>query len=203
MINIEHYSEEYNFNVDVLKIAFGDMDFYSGKKNVILSKLSELLRNMNGKQILHFDTQKPLLEQFCHSCCHILAEHLVYLLHEQDGFEVAHIQIIYALTIHSCVEVKWEGKSYYVDAEGIFVSLEDILKRYEREEININSVDIVRRTGFDIIDDGDNEEVRKLTELTAFWVVSSNLADDEEFENPEDVEDNALNNIILEMLSKY
>ena len=203
MTDIENCQEKYNFNPEVLKVAFGDLDFYIGKQNLILSKLSNLLTNMDRNQYLHFNTPKPILDQFCHSCCHSLAEHLVYLLHEQDGFEVSHIQIIYEVTIHSCVEVTWSEKRYYVDAEGIFVSLEDILKRYKCNEINLDSIEIVKRTGYDIIDDGDNEEVRKLTELTAFWMVASHIADDEEYDSAEDLEANALNNVMLGILSNH
>ena len=84
-----------------------------------------------------------------------------------------------------------------MDAEGIFTSLNDILKRYQKKE---HEIYIEKRTSHDIINNDENETIRKLTELTPFWMLSFNIAEDEGIESSEDLINDAFNNIILKII---
>lgn len=199
MINAEHYSEEHNFSHEVLIAAFNDLDFYNGKSNKVLQIITRLLDDIKGKEKLLFNTPKAFMDQFCHSCCHALAEYLVNLLHAQNGITVAHIHITHNRFNHSCVEVTWKDELYYIDAEGVFTTLEDILGRYNSKEININSIIIVKRSGVEIINEYEDEDIKELTELTKFSQVIACIADSEGCDSA-DLEENALNNIVLAIL---
>ena len=197
MINTERYATKYNFNPDVVKDAFSNIDYLEGKRDTVLSRLNKILSCMNGNSPFYFNTSRSLFEQFCYSCCHSLAEHFIYLLHDHKNFNVLHVRIIDIVTIHSCIELIWNDKSYFMDAEGIFTSLNDILKRYQKKE---HEIYIEKRTSHDIINNDENETIRKLTELTPFWMLSFNIAEDEGIESSEDLINDAFNNIILKII---
>jgi hypothetical protein len=200
MINLSKYAQRNDFNENVLEIAFNNMEFNINKSTEVFLRIARCLYRMYGRTGLSFNSTPALHQQFCHSCCHALAEHLVYVIHGQEGFKVAHIQIIFSVSIHSCVEIIWKGKTFFMDAGGISSSLEQVLERYKTDVININSVTVVRREGTDIVDDCDSREIRELTELTNFWPTISDIAENEGFDSVGDLEENAMNNIALAIL---
>lgn len=184
-----------NFNETVLRLALSDLD--NGKQEVLIERISTILDSMNGEHPFLFNASPELFNQFCHSCCHALAEHLLYSLHAQQGFEVAHVQFIHGVSIHSCIEITRNNNVYYLDAGGVFMSLEQVMERYISPTLDFKSLEIVRRCSDTIIEDGDNEEIRKLTELTPFWEVISVIGDNEGIDRIGDFEENSLNNIAL------
>lgn len=198
--DLKLYSAQLNFNEEVLRIALSDSNLHNDKSSIVVDKVSRLLDGLSGSEAFLFNSSKELFNQFCHSCCHALSEHLMYTLHSLDGYEVSHIQIIYCVSIHSCVEIRRGGKVFYLDAGGVFPSIEEVLDRYKTSDININTVDIVRRSSSVVIDEGDCDEVRKLTELTSFWEVVAFIGEANAIESMGDFEVNALNNIAIAIL---
>ena len=196
-VNIEEFAIEKEFNVDVLKIAMNDD---MPKAQPISERVIKLINSIGDKEEIVFDAPDFLFTQFCHSCCHALSEHLIYELHERvEGLEVAHMQIIESMSIHSCVELTFNGRVFYIDAGGLYTSLATILVRYGK---TLEDVHVERRTGEAIVDECDNDEVRKLTELTAFWEVINMLHDEMGLECAGDFEDDALKNITNEIVPR-
>lgn len=142
-------------------------------------------------------THSAIKEQFCHSCCHILAEHLLYVLHDCDAFSVSIIQIRKQTTIHSCIECIYKDSAFYVDASGVYRDIECVWSRYAKG--SISEAYIEHHRGEAVIDDGDTHAVRKLSELTPFWTLICEQADSEGAFSG-DMEHNSLNLITSELL---
>lgn len=200
MLDIRHYSEQLNFNEDVLSRALTGLDLAAQKHEALPQITIRILDDIKESEPYIFNCSSALYKQFCHSCCHALSEYLIYALHGQQGFSVAHIQIIQGYTVHSCIEITRNGLVFFLDAGGVFNSLDQILQRYQTDSSILPPFEIVRRTGASVVDDCDNNEVRKLMELTPFWEVLAVIAESEGLESAGDFEEAALSNIAFAII---
>lgn len=169
--------------------------------SVIAKKLIGAINEMSVDTLL-FPVDDVITKQYAQADCYAIAEHLLYaLVCFEDTLKVSYMHVILrnvGVSAHGFIKVNVSGQDYFVDACGIFKNVEDIVSRYD---LTMDDIVINEYTSYNIIEEGENDVVRKLTELTATYGYTHSLADIVGAESAEEVCEYAVYNVIDHLLN--
>lgn len=145
---------------------------------------------------VHFLLPRQLMEQYISSDCYLLAEYLVYLLHD-DFADVSYVHLIDRVSIHALVRVTLAEKVAFIDAAGVYTSIEAVISRYG---LKLNEVTVSYQQSSDIIENGNNDGISKLSNLTFTREFAYQVGDATGWGSG-DFEDELMNRLVSQCLS--
>lgn len=199
----EKLSADHNIDLSLYNLMFPITDWEKmiHDDSVIVKKLIDAIKSMQGETLL-FPVDVLITKQYIKSDCYAIAEHLLYaLVCFDNSIEVSYMHVILSnvgVSAHGFIKVNVSGQDYYVDACGIFKNAEDVVSRYD---LTMGDIVINEYTSYNIIEEGENDVVRQLTELTATYGYTHSLADIIGAESAEEVCEYAVYNVIDHLLN--
>jgi hypothetical protein len=199
----EQLSADHKMPLSLCNLMFPTTDWEQMMHDdrVISKKLLDAIKAMQGDSLL-FPVNELITKQYAQADCYAIAEHLLYaLVCFEDSLKVSYMHVILSnvgVSAHGFIKVNVSGQDYFVDACGIFKNVEDIVSRYD---LTMDDIVINEYTSYNIIEEGENDVVRQLTELTATYGYTHSLADIVGAESAEEVCEYAVYNVIDHLLN--
>lgn len=102
--------------------------------DAVLSQVLSEIDAVSSDKIITLPS--PFDVQLTQSCCHALALHLTYLLHDADGHKVNIVTLVDFVTVHSFVEITTPtGNVVYIDGTGLYTTMDPIINRYTTDRL--------------------------------------------------------------------
>ena len=192
LLLIKNIGEKFGYNKEVLAIFFTKKD---PGNEFIYKEIMKAIDEMTGEEHL-FNASRAIQDQFLHGDCYMLAEHLLYSLHGEDDIEVDYIILSEIVSVHGLVNVKYKGVDNFIDAGGIYKTLDGALKKYGVTEDYLVKETL---TGESVVDECDSDGISKLTSLTSTIELAS-LIDNELDYGHGDLCDLMMNNLFYSIV---
>lgn len=184
-------------NVDILPLLFNNINLFKDADVKIYNALIDIMKGLPCDKSHEFKTSTALTSQFLHQDCYIVAEYLLYLFHGNEDLTVSYVHIEKFVSVHGLIKVNYLERDFYIDGGGVYNNLTDILNRYE---LNINDLVINYYSGEQVIEDADNEQVCKLSDLTQTKHLLQKVNDHLNMGSYGDLEDSVIQNILMSFL---
>lgn len=199
MNKITKIAEEIGYNnISLLPLLFNGINLVKGADVKIVNALKDIMDNLPLEISHKFTTTPDLKDQFQHHDCYMIADYLLYQLHDNDGIKASFVHVIKFVSAHGAVKVDYNGRTFFIDSVGVHNTIEAVLATYE---LTTDDVEVRYYSGEDVIDECDNEQIGKLCDLTQTRHLLQRVNDDLDMGGFGDLEDAVVENVIMALLS--